>query len=76
MAATVQRATRKDRARVLIVDDHPIMRQGIAQIVHQSGGLDVCGEADCPEKAMQSPGAALASGSEKGAAGASSLAAQ
>lgn len=54
MAATVQRATRDIRARVLIVDDHPIFRQGIAQIVHQSGDFEICGEADCPEKAMQS----------------------
>jgi DNA-binding NarL/FixJ family response regulator len=39
--------------RVLIVDDHPIVREGIAQIIRQAGGLQVCGEADCPEQAMQ-----------------------
>jgi DNA-binding NarL/FixJ family response regulator len=54
MAATVQRATQGNQARVLIVDDHPIFRQGIAQIVHQAGGLKVCGEADSPERALQS----------------------
>ena len=57
MAATVQRASRNGHARVLIVDDHPIVRQGIAQIVRQAGDMEVCGEADCPEKALQSASA-------------------
>ena len=37
----------------MIIDDHPIVRAGIAQIIHQAGGLQVCGEADCQEEALQ-----------------------
>lgn len=32
-------------ARVLIVDDHPILRHGIAQLVQRENDLDVCAEA-------------------------------
>jgi DNA-binding NarL/FixJ family response regulator len=38
---------------VLIVDDHALVREGIAQIIRQAAGLDVCAQADCPEKALQ-----------------------
>ena len=53
MGATAQRASKNSQPRVLIVDDHPIVREGIVQIIRQAGGLEVCGEADCPEKALQ-----------------------
>ena len=36
----------------MIVDDHPVVREGIAQIIRQAGGLEVCAQADCPEKAL------------------------
>ena len=35
-----------NKKRVLIVDDHPIMRRGVAQLVEQEPDLTVCGEAD------------------------------
>ena len=53
MVATVQRASKNGQPKVLIVDDHPVVREGIAQIIRQAGDLEVCGEADCPEKALQ-----------------------
>lgn len=31
--------------RVLIVDDHPIVRQGLSQLIAQASDLEVCGEA-------------------------------
>ncbi|HSJ03384.1 MAG: response regulator [Verrucomicrobium sp.] len=31
--------------RILLVDDHPIMRHGLAQLIRAEGDLDVCGEA-------------------------------
>ena len=34
------------KRRVLIVDDHPLMRQGLAQLVNQQPDLTVCGEAE------------------------------
>lgn len=40
------RASRKGKTRIMIVDDHPIVRQGIAQLIDQEKDLEVCGEAD------------------------------
>jgi DNA-binding NarL/FixJ family response regulator len=34
------------KKKVLIVDDHPIVRQGLAQLLRQEHDLTVCGEAD------------------------------
>jgi DNA-binding NarL/FixJ family response regulator len=53
MAATVQPASKNGQAKVLIVDDHPVVREGIAQSIRRAVDLEVCGEADCPEKALQ-----------------------
>lgn len=41
-------------ARVLIVDDHPIVRQGLAQLIEQERDLTVCGEADDATSALTS----------------------
>lgn len=34
-----------DRKRILLVDDHPMMRRGMAQLIAQARDLQVCGEA-------------------------------
>ncbi len=39
-------------AKVLIVDDHPIVRQGLAQLLNGEPDLVVCGDADNARKAM------------------------
>jgi DNA-binding NarL/FixJ family response regulator len=39
-------------ARVLIVDDHPILRHGIAQLVQRESDLDACAEAGSVEEAL------------------------
>jgi len=31
------------KRRVLIVDDHPLMRQGLAQLINQQPDLAICG---------------------------------
>lgn len=36
----------KDKKRILIVDDHPMMRQGLAQLLGAEQDLTVCGEAE------------------------------
>ena len=33
------------KTRILIVDDHPITREGLANLIRQTGDLTVCGEA-------------------------------
>jgi len=38
--------------RVLIVDDHPIVRRGLAQLIEQEPDLEVCGEANDAETAL------------------------
>lgn len=40
------------KKRILIVDDHPIFRQGIAQLINNDPGLEVCGEADSARDAI------------------------
>ncbi|MHB8519478.1 MAG: response regulator [Limisphaerales bacterium] len=42
----------KTRTRVLIIDDHPIMRQGLAQLIGLEPDLTVCCEAENGRQAM------------------------
>ncbi len=44
--------TKKSAARILIVDDHPLLRQGIAELINNEPDLEVCGEAEDPHKAI------------------------
>jgi DNA-binding NarL/FixJ family response regulator len=41
-------AERKPKAkkRILLVDDHPLLREGIAQLINEQPDLQVCGEAE------------------------------
>ena len=43
-------ATRKT---VLIIDDHPLLRQGLAMLINQQKDMQVCGEAEEAHTAMQ-----------------------
>jgi len=43
---------KKTRTRILIVDDHPIVRKGIADLVGQKPDFLVCGDADRVEDAL------------------------
>ena len=53
-SATLQTGPTKGGARkkILIVDDHPMMREGLRGIINREPDLVVCGEADCARKAM------------------------
>jgi DNA-binding NarL/FixJ family response regulator len=39
-------ATNKTKYRILLVDDHPIVRQGLAEMINQEKDLHVCGTAE------------------------------
>jgi DNA-binding NarL/FixJ family response regulator len=40
-------------ARILVVDDHPVVRLGIRQMIDAEPGLTVCGEAESATKALE-----------------------
>ena len=40
------------KRRILLVDDHPMTREGLAAIVNRQSDLEVCGEANHPAEAM------------------------
>ncbi len=42
------------KSRVLVVDDHPIVRQGLTLLINRESDLTVCGEAEDAHTAMQS----------------------
>ena len=45
--------TKESRKKVLLVEDHPIMRSGIAQLIAQESDLMVCGEAENAHGALR-----------------------
>ena len=40
-------------ARILVVEDHPIVRLGIRQMLAEEPSLAICGEADSPDTALE-----------------------
>ena len=44
---------RKAKARILILDDHPIMREGLAQLLSREPDLQVCAEAHDAREALE-----------------------
>ena len=42
-----------DKKRILLVDDHSILRQGLANVLNQQAGLVICGEAGTPTEALR-----------------------
>jgi DNA-binding NarL/FixJ family response regulator len=40
------------RKRIVIVDDHPLMREGVAQWIQRAPDLEVCGEAESAAQAL------------------------
>jgi DNA-binding NarL/FixJ family response regulator len=41
---------------ILVVDDHPIVRRGIAQMLEENGEFRVCAETDSPDQALRTLG--------------------
>jgi DNA-binding NarL/FixJ family response regulator len=50
---TTKKQADRVRQRVLIVDDHPMMRQGLAQLVNHEADLRACCEAETAAQALQ-----------------------
>jgi len=46
MIAKTQMSVQAKKCRVLLVDDHPIVRQGLALLIDREADLSVCGEAE------------------------------
>ena len=42
--------------RVIVVDDHPVVREGLKRLLEQDRNLEVCGEAGTGEEALQLAG--------------------
>jgi DNA-binding NarL/FixJ family response regulator len=48
---------RIDKHKILIVDDHPIVRKGLTQLVSHEPDMEVCGEAEDVAEALEQVGA-------------------
>jgi DNA-binding NarL/FixJ family response regulator len=48
-----QSATRAKKKNVFVVDDHPLLRQGLALLINREPDLTVCGEAEETQAAMR-----------------------
>ncbi len=53
MPHKTQSTNARNKRTVLIVDDHPIVRQGLAQLINQEADLLVCGQAEDAHEAIQ-----------------------
>jgi DNA-binding NarL/FixJ family response regulator len=52
-----KKSAAQNKKRILIVDDHPMMRQGLAQLIGAELDLAICGEAENAESALDLVGA-------------------
>jgi DNA-binding NarL/FixJ family response regulator len=52
-AASKRNPEQQGKARVVLVDDHAIVRQGLAELIDDQGDLTFAGEADSPPQAMK-----------------------
>ena len=50
-------------AKILVVDDHPLVRQGIAQFINQEKDMTVCGEASDGYEALSEVSTEFSDGS-------------
>jgi DNA-binding NarL/FixJ family response regulator len=50
---TKRKSAKAEQKRIFIVDDHPMMREGLAQLIAHETDLTVCGEADDGAQALE-----------------------
>ena len=53
MKTTAPEKSPKAKKRILLVDDHPVMRDGFAQLINHEPDLHVCAQAATPTDALQ-----------------------
>jgi DNA-binding NarL/FixJ family response regulator len=41
------------KTKIFLIDDHPLVREGVANLIHQQPDLEVCGEAASEPQALQ-----------------------
>lgn len=52
MARSIKHKAISRKRRILLVDDHPVTREGLARLINHEPGLEVCGEANTATKAV------------------------
>lgn len=52
MAAKINKSAGIEKSCVYLVDDHPIVRQGLIKLIEQEAALEVCGEAGSVREAL------------------------
>ena len=46
-------AAKVKKTKVLLVDDHPTMREGLIRVIEREADLTVCGEAESIQRALE-----------------------
>ncbi|MCL5096317.1 MAG: response regulator transcription factor [Candidatus Omnitrophica bacterium] len=54
MASEVKSEADRNKARLFLVDDHPVVREGFAQLINYQTDLEVCGQASTAATALES----------------------
>jgi DNA-binding NarL/FixJ family response regulator len=54
--STPKLSERKGKKRVLLVDDHAVVRFGIAQLINRESDLEICGEEEDASRALTAIG--------------------
>src|SRR6266436_10411132 len=45
--------TMSEKARVVVIDDHPLFRERLCQLINNEPDMEICGEADSAQEAIQ-----------------------
>lgn len=53
MSAKVPRQAVRSSRKIMLVDDHPLMREGIGQCISRQDDLELCGQAESAAEALR-----------------------